>query len=229
MIHMIIVDELPFRIVKGEGGENIGQALEKYIRDWGIERIFTITVDNAYCVKHAFVSIERVRVVVRYIRASPSRIKKTMHTRWNLTFMMLKVSAKYERAFDSVPTFDDRENVRRVEKVLKPFYDLTLKSKIPCSCTNDLWFFSTPILTVASKSAFSMSGHVLYGFRSSLTPTMVEALIFTQDWLRKSKDPINLDEYTAKLQNMENGKNKVIGYQILASFLTLDFKIKLSK
>ncbi|KAK8626081.1 hypothetical protein V6N13_133733 [Hibiscus sabdariffa] len=28
---------------------------------------------------------------------------------------------------DGVPTFDDWENVRRIAKVLEPFYDLTLK------------------------------------------------------------------------------------------------------
>ncbi|GMI81007.1 hypothetical protein HRI_001770000 [Hibiscus trionum] len=63
-------------------------------------------------VKHASVSVDRVRAVVR----------------WNSTYMMLKVATKYERAFDSyardghsffldlsigdgVPTFDDWKNV----------------------------------------------------------------------------------------------------------------------
>ncbi|KAK8597373.1 hypothetical protein V6N13_094788 [Hibiscus sabdariffa] len=62
--------------ISSHRGENIGQALEKCIRDWGIERIFTITVDNA----------SANTVGVEYLR------KKSNHR---------NVAAKYERAFDS--------------------------------------------------------------------------------------------------------------------------------
>ncbi|XP_052877900.1 zinc finger BED domain-containing protein RICESLEEPER 2-like [Gossypium arboreum] len=189
--------------ISAHRGESIGQAIEKCLRDWGIERVFTITVDNAsansvaieylrkkfnhrnasvangkfihmrcvahilnlivqYGIKDASVSVDRVRGAVRYIRASPSRLTKfnqrvkeemidskaqlclDVPTRWNSTYMMLKVAEKYERAFESyvrddhnffldltagdgVPTFDDWEIVRRVIKVLEPFYHLTLK------------------------------------------------------------------------------------------------------
>ncbi|KAK8594348.1 hypothetical protein V6N13_126156 [Hibiscus sabdariffa] len=35
-----------FCLIYAHRGESISQALEKYIRDWGIKRFFTITVDN---------------------------------------------------------------------------------------------------------------------------------------------------------------------------------------
>ncbi|XP_052477915.1 zinc finger BED domain-containing protein RICESLEEPER 2-like [Gossypium raimondii] len=66
-----------------------------------------------------------------------------------------------------------------------------------------------PILIVASKSAFSTVGCVLDSFRSSLTPIMVEALVCTQDWLRKSNDAINLEDYVDELQTMEDDLSKI--------------------
>ncbi|WVZ56860.1 hypothetical protein U9M48_007332 [Paspalum notatum var. saurae] len=42
-----------------------------------------------------------------------------------------------------------------------------------------------PISTVASESAFSTCGRIMDDFRTSLTPFMVEALVCTQDWLRR--------------------------------------------
>jgi hypothetical protein len=42
-----------------------------------------------------------------------------------------------------------------------------------------------PISTVASESVFSTGGRVLDDFRTSLTPFMLQAIICTQDWLRR--------------------------------------------
>ncbi|KAJ9557436.1 LOW QUALITY PROTEIN: hypothetical protein OSB04_012050 [Centaurea solstitialis] len=46
------------------------------------------------------------------------------------------------------------------------------------------------ISTVASESAFSTSGRVLNEYRTSLSMLIVEALVCTQDWVRKSRKPI---------------------------------------
>jgi hypothetical protein len=60
-----------------------------------------------------------------------------------------------------------------------------------------------PISTVASESAFSTSGCVLDDFRSSLTPFMVQALVCTQDWLRRTI--VNVVEDTEALTKLEEG------------------------
>jgi hypothetical protein len=61
-----------------------------------------------------------------------------------------------------------------------------------------------PISTVASESAFSTSGRILDDFRTSLTPFMVEALVCTNDWVRRAI-PINVAENTEELAKLEEG------------------------
>ncbi|KAH1047326.1 hypothetical protein J1N35_038110 [Gossypium stocksii] len=66
-----------------------------------------------------------------------------------------------------------------------------------------------PISIVSLESAFNTGGRVLDSFRSSLTPLMVEVLVCTQDWLRKSNDVINLEDYVDELQTMEDDLSKI--------------------
>jgi hypothetical protein len=62
-----------------------------------------------------------------------------------------------------------------------------------------------PISIVASESAFSTSGRILDDFRTSLTPFMLEALVCSQDWLRRGT-PIDVQENIEELTIMEKGK-----------------------
>ncbi|XP_047949237.1 zinc finger BED domain-containing protein RICESLEEPER 4-like [Salvia hispanica] len=79
LAYMIIVVELPFKFVEGEGfkyfclkscsqfkipsrchkGIDIGLEIEKCLHDWGINRVFTITVDYASSNNTAFVYLKR--------------------------------------------------------------------------------------------------------------------------------------------------------------------------
>jgi hypothetical protein len=61
-----------------------------------------------------------------------------------------------------------------------------------------------PISTVAAESAFSTSGRILDDFRTSLTPFMLECLVCTQDWLRRTT-PIDIKESTEELAIIEKG------------------------
>ncbi|WVZ98352.1 hypothetical protein U9M48_043808, partial [Paspalum notatum var. saurae] len=58
------------------------------------------------------------------------------------------------------------------------------------------------ITTVASESAFSTGGRILDDFRSSLTPFIVEALVCTQNWMRRAS-PITNEEDTEELAKLE--------------------------
>ena len=70
-----------------------------------------------------------------------------------------------------------------------------------------------PIFTVASKSAFSIGGRILDPFQSSLSPLMIQNLVYAQNQLQahvpisfcKSKDEIEaLEDEFHDLGNMFN-------------------------
>lgn len=67
---------------------------------------------------------------------------------------------------------------------------------------------AVPIFTVASESAFITSGRILDAFRSSLTPSIVQALICTQDWIssRTSQSHINVEEVVGEMEKLDEGK-----------------------
>jgi hypothetical protein len=60
-----------------------------------------------------------------------------------------------------------------------------------------------PITSVASESAFSTVGRIMDDFRTSLTPFMLEALVCTQDWLRRPT--VEITESTEELEIIEKG------------------------
>uniref|UniRef100_A0A3Q7FFY7 HAT C-terminal dimerisation domain-containing protein n=1 Tax=Solanum lycopersicum TaxID=4081 RepID=A0A3Q7FFY7_SOLLC len=62
-----------------------------------------------------------------------------------------------------------------------------------------------PVSNVAYKSAFSTGGRLLDQLRISLTPKLVQVLVFLQDWLRseKLKQPGSLEEDLDNLEQIE--------------------------
>ncbi|KAA0048370.1 zinc finger BED domain-containing protein RICESLEEPER 3-like [Cucumis melo var. makuwa] len=120
--------------IENHKGDTIGKTIEKNLKDWGIERVMTLTVDNASSNDTAVAYLLKrfnkgllfggIRYAVRFIRSSPARFLKfkkcielekiacksyvclDVPTRWNSTYMMLEAAVKFEKAFDRLEDED---------------------------------------------------------------------------------------------------------------------------
>jgi len=113
--------------------------------------------------------------------------------------------------------------LKSVKKIQKKFDILAWwkgqSTRFPILSTMARDVLAIPISTVASESAFSTSGRILDDFRTSLTPFMVEALVCTQDWLRRAT-PINIEENTEELAKLEEGSS-ILPFVFCFPFLTI--------
>ncbi|CAN1185790.1 Putative AC9 transposase [Linum perenne] len=71
--------------------------------------------------------------------------------------------------------------------------------------------------TVASESAFSLGGRIMTEFRTSLTPSMLEALVCAADWLR-SGESAPIDEEDVPEEEQEREYRRVLNQIGLISF-----------
>ncbi|CAN1186811.1 hypothetical protein LINPERHAP2_LOCUS38335 [Linum perenne] len=103
---------ISFSQITSHKGSDIGAGIAICLDEWGLKRLFTVTVDNASANDFA---IKRVREAVRWVRASSAReecfrnvvaIRKMkckkmplldVPTRWNSTFSMMDTVSAYEK------------------------------------------------------------------------------------------------------------------------------------
>ncbi|XP_034197566.1 uncharacterized protein LOC117613032, partial [Prunus dulcis] len=153
---MIIRDELPFSHVEGIGfheflkeaqprfdlpsrttiardGDTIGRLVEACLNGWGIDKVFTISVDNASsnygCSSYMKKMLEKWNSLIGngsllHIRGSSQRLEKfraclemenvdtrtmvplDVCTRWNSTYMMLESAFKLQKGFERMQEDD---------------------------------------------------------------------------------------------------------------------------
>ncbi|KAK8614082.1 hypothetical protein V6N13_122457 [Hibiscus sabdariffa] len=204
--------------ISAHRGESIGQALEKCIRDWGIERVFTITVDNAFAN-----GVVGDRVPTFDDWENVWRIIKILEPFYDLTLKVsgsLHVTAhcfwetliEIHCLLDELLNCDDLDIVSMASKMKDKY------NKYWGDATNiNFLVYLAIILDPRRKMGFVDFGvQQLFPNVASEVMKMVERDLHclfdeysstfgrVQDWLRKSKESINLDGYVA--EDMEDGK-----------------------
>ncbi|TYK30514.1 zinc finger BED domain-containing protein RICESLEEPER 3-like [Cucumis melo var. makuwa] len=123
---------LSFSPIENHKGDTIGKTIEKNLKDWGIERVMTLTVDNAssndtvvaYLLKRfnkgllfggEFLHVRCCAHILNLIVTDAfkehndciDRIRYVVRfIRWNSTYMMLEAAVKFEKAFDRLEDED---------------------------------------------------------------------------------------------------------------------------
>ncbi|KAA0062344.1 zinc finger BED domain-containing protein RICESLEEPER 2-like isoform X3 [Cucumis melo var. makuwa] len=184
---------LNFCQVANHKGDTIGRAIEKCLEGWGIDRLFTVTVDNA---SSNDVAIAYLVKKFKGRNGGSYKARATVHDRF-------KQSNK--TCLDDVKTEVTRYlDEARIDCMADEYLDLltwwkvnSSRFKIIRQVARDI--YNIPISTVPSESAFSTEGWVLDSFRSSLTPQTAEALICAHNWIQSKP----LDDMTEEIDGTE--------------------------
>ncbi|CAN1303262.1 Zinc finger BED domain-containing protein RICESLEEPER 2 [Linum perenne] len=158
-----------FRQVFSHKGTAIAEAIMACLDEWGIDKVFSVTVDNASsndtAIQHIKSLFDNRNTIAVEDRESKKSLCLDVPTRWNSTFLMLQAAEKYETAFEmyalsnrqfridlistaslGVPDEDDWNDARRIMGFLKCFYDFTLKVSRSSYVTSNLFFPEVVIL-----------------------------------------------------------------------------------
>jgi hypothetical protein len=80
-----------------------------------------------------------------------------------------------------------------------------------------------PVSTVVSEAAFSTGGRILDPFRSSLSPSTVQALVCCQNWLSLAPIPINIRTFMDYIENSEMIESGNFSYKFKYSYFMMLF------
>ncbi|KAA0040350.1 zinc finger BED domain-containing protein RICESLEEPER 4-like [Cucumis melo var. makuwa] len=191
------VDQL-FRIlnfcqVANHKGDTIGRAIEKCLEGWGIDRLFTVTIDNPPFTK-IFERLEKhdpSYLPKDDIPTAEDRDKCKSVCKVPKDFFRDDAKTKVARYLDEARIEDEYLNLLNWWKVNSSRF------KIISQVARDI--YSIPILTAPYESAFSTGGGVL----DSLTPRTAEALICAQNWIQSKPLDDMTEEIDEQFINME--------------------------
>ncbi|TXG70006.1 hypothetical protein EZV62_004941 [Acer yangbiense] len=158
---------LSFSQIVDHKGDSIGKYIEDVLIEWGIDKVFTITVDNATA------NTTAIGYVIRKLNSwqddgtigTKGLVVLDVPTRWNSTYLMLESVVKLKKAFQRIgeediqyvnyfkgdeneqkrlgpPTLDDWDNAKVFINFLATCYDITLDFSASLRVTSNIYFKS---------------------------------------------------------------------------------------
>ncbi|KAF2282980.1 hypothetical protein GH714_043142 [Hevea brasiliensis] len=223
LVQMIIIDELSFRFVDGEGFRRFMKAicldnassndvaisyLKKKLANWGVN-----VANSTYLhMRYSFVSLK------------PKFFLKHHYKKQKLEALGGVDSKTKLEVYLSEAIQEDKEDFN----VLKWWKINSKRFPILGKMASDI--LVAPVLTIALESAFSTDERVLDAFSNSLTPKIVEGLICAQDWLRSSNRPISIEEDLEELKKLEEGVELIhLIFQFYCFIFSLDIEFPFSR
>ncbi|RZC61608.1 hypothetical protein C5167_023374 [Papaver somniferum] len=171
---------LNFCPVTDHTGLELGKTVAACLLQWGIERVFTFTVDNISSVQTSR-SLEPQNPINRFVESE--KHQETVEGKTELDMYFSEKREDFNQQFD----------------ILNWWKVNSSKYKILSMISRDV--LAMQVSTVASESSFSTGGRVLNEFRSSMLPKTVQALICAQNWLLDK--PINLEELIEAVEKID--------------------------
>ncbi|CAL1360003.1 unnamed protein product [Linum trigynum] len=174
---MIVVDEMPFRTIDAEG-ETIGLSIMNCLKEWEIEKIFTVTVDNAStndnAIKHltrrtkdtAFDKLECEDIrYSSYFGGAEEEVAEQANviSKQNEMFGSTRERGRKRQKLIGPPSCEDWKNSRCLVEFLWLFYNATLKFSGTQHVTSNYFFHELVAVQQGILDMTKSSDHMLSG------------------------------------------------------------------
>uniref|UniRef100_J3M5S3 BED-type domain-containing protein n=1 Tax=Oryza brachyantha TaxID=4533 RepID=J3M5S3_ORYBR len=211
---------------RGHKGEDIGKSLEQCLLQWGLDKVFTITVDNASAnddavnymrkvlnssecsiaevtdgLKEVDVSITHIRAAVKYIKNSTSRLDK---------FKKCAELAKFMKRLSLIPRYDEEY----------PYYALELGGEKGPGVVEPKDGVSAKKMAEFLKHFYDMTLHVSatqHATSNIFFHEIAELLLNIREWC-SSDDKIKKDMGSRMLKNSDDKIKKDMGSRMLKKY-----------
>ncbi|XP_068321455.1 zinc finger BED domain-containing protein RICESLEEPER 2-like [Pyrus communis] len=212
---------LNFVQVISHKGDDIGRCLEVCLNDWGIDKVFSITVDNASANDTAIAYMKKrlksngtLLLDGAHLHMRMSSIPFDVVTRWNATYEMLNSAFKFKEVFSKMAFKCDSFIAYFKEEVSKEVDGVTTKAKRVGSPEVDDWERSMSFAhflkkfydaTLTLRATLTPTSHLILSTVIALQVEIQEQILNTSNATLQSvatSMKLKFDKYWGYIENV---------------------------